>query len=59
MRARDLAECLASVRGEAATRVACHSGRARETVQALAGLDVQVVFVPELVTAARTADTDG
>jgi len=30
-----------------------------ETVQALAGLDVQGVFVPELVAAARAADTDG
>ena len=61
VRAGDLADCLAeaSVRGEAATRVARHPGRARETVQTLAGLDVQVVFVPELLAAARTADTDG
>jgi len=61
VRAGHLADCLAgaSVRGEAATRVAGHPGRARETVQALAGLDVQVVFVPELVAAARAADADG
>ena len=61
LRAGHLADCLAgaSVRGEAATRVARHPGRAWETVQALAGLDVQVVFVPELLAAASTADTDG
>ena len=34
-------------------------GRARETVQTLAGPDVQVVFVPELVAAARAADANG
>jgi hypothetical protein len=61
VRASDPADCLAgtSVRREAATRVAGHPGRAPETVQTLAGLDVQVVFVPELVAAARAADADG
>ena len=61
VRAGDLADCLAgaSVRREAATWVARHPGRARETIQALAGLDVQGVFVPELVAAARAADADG
>ena len=58
MRSGDPADRLngASVRGEAALRVACHAGRARKTVQALAGLDVQVVFVPELVAAACATD---
>jgi hypothetical protein len=39
--------------------VAGHPGWPPETVQALAGLDVQVVFVPELVAAARAANANG
>src|ERR671938_354360 len=38
--------------------MARHAGRAGETVQALPGLDVQLVLMPELVAAACAADAD-
>jgi hypothetical protein len=61
LRAGDLADGLAgaSVRREAATRVAGHVGRARKQSSDWRAWTVQVVFVPELVAAARAADADG